>query len=119
MSRLLDAQGTVISQRILHLLPRLDVIRVENRTLDGQFHVQTIGAAARLLDLQVVVTDSGRYTIDSAYAIGAILRAEADGWYRSGVVQEAPEWQTLRPGPMVTRLYLATFTLAINAEGAV
>lgn len=119
MSRLLDAQNNLISEDIMRFLPRLEPIRVENRTLDGQYHVQTIGSGARVFDLQVIVTDSGRYTIENAWATGANLRAEVESWYRTGIVKAAPGWDLLRPGPMATRLYMATFTLAVNSEGVV
>jgi hypothetical protein len=119
MSRLLDSHGNVLSQHLIHWLPRMEPIVVVNRTLDGQYHRQTIGSAVRLFDLELIANDLERSAIQQAWATGALLRAEVEGWYRSGPLDAAPDPQLIRRGPMATREYLVKLTIAVNAEGAI
>lgn len=119
MNRLLDSSGTVLSLRLITWLPRLEPILVVNQTLDGQYHRQTIGSAARLFDLELLAYEAGRYAILQAWGSGGQLRAEVDDWYRLGPLRAEPESRLLRQGPMATREYHIKMTIAVNAEGAV
>lgn len=51
--------------RLIRVTPQQDTIRITNRLLNGQIHVQTIGQPVRMLIIEVQVDRAGRLTLEN------------------------------------------------------
>lgn len=110
---LYSAGGTLITPYV-NIVPKVDTIKVENRLLDGAFHVQTIGTGAKLLDVNLKVTkETLRARLDTAEMNGEEIRIEFDGTYWEGIIRESLEWEK------VARVFSTKFELLVVRTGIV
>lgn len=115
--RLLDASDNVITTTVLLALPQLEAIKIENRLLDGSYHYQTIGEPGTIVEVEVIVGETGRSTVDDAEAEAAPLTVERDTTYYTGILRSPVSWRLVRPGAEADRLYRGTFVMAVTEEG--
>jgi uncharacterized protein (UPF0254 family) len=69
-----------------------DVIKVTNRTLDGQYYVQIIGSPAALVNLDVCVDDAGKALLMQADADANLLRVTSSKGIFQGRILECGSW---------------------------
>ncbi len=117
--RLLDASDNVITTMIPLALPRLEGIKVENQLLDGSYHFQTIGEPGTIVEVEVIVGETGRSTVDESEAEAAPLTVERDTTYYTGILRSPVSWRVVRPGAVGDRLYRGTFVMAVTEEGSI
>ena len=110
-----DMENNVITPLVETALPRLDMIEIKNRTLDGQWHIQTIGTAAKILEVTANVTLLGKQTLDTIKSINDQLNVRFDGVSYVGIIDEQISYnrQAFPTGPM----FKATFKLLVLSEG--
>lgn len=110
-----DKNDTLITPLVETALPRLDMIEIKNKTLDGQWHIQTIGTASKILEVTANVTLSGKQTLDTIKSINDQLNVRFDGGLYSGIIDETISYtrQAFPTGPM----FKASFKLLVLSEG--
>ena len=93
MTGLYSATNDLIT-RYVNVLPKKDTIKVENRLLDGTFHVQTIGTSADLLDVKLqAVSEPVRARIDIAEATAEEVRIVFGNTYWEGIIRAPLSWE--------------------------
>ena len=111
---LYDQNNQLITDIVTDIIPRPDTVQIEHRTLDGQYHIQTIGTSATIVEVSCVVNITGKRTIDQICAIGAPVKIiEADKYY-IGVIRGVPDVEHLKPSN-----YRIDFTMLVQSEGAI
>ena len=93
MTGLYSATNDLIT-RYVNVVPKKDTIKVENRLLDGTFHVQTIGTSADLLDVKLqAVSEPVRARIDTAEATAEEVRIIFGNRYWDGIIRTSLSWE--------------------------
>ena len=93
MTGLYSATNDLIT-RYVNVVPKKDTIKVENRLLDGTFHVQTIGTSADLLDVKLqAVSEPVRARIDTAEATAEEVRIVFGNTYWEGIIRAPLSWE--------------------------
>lgn len=108
---LYEADNTLIT-RYANVLPRQEAIKVKNRTLDGQMHVQIIGTAVTLVDVELFVYAAGKAVIDTAEATGALVKVSDGTTTWTGTIAEPPWWEKKVRGK---GLYAATIIIEVTS----
>lgn len=94
-----------------------DIIEVKNRTLDGQWHIQTIGDAATLLDVKVHLKSNEKMLLDYIKSTSDLLKVVFDGRYYIGLIDGKIDYERHKfaEHPM----FGASFTLLVRGEGVI
>lgn len=111
MAELYDANDTIITSHIASVIPGYDTIKVINRLLSGQYHIQTIGAPARVCRIELTVAAAEKEIIDIAEAINEPVKVVGSKYY-IGTIREAPQWNRLAPDK-----YRTSLVLLVSDEG--
>lgn len=114
MSTLTNSSSVVISSNVIRVIPSYETIKVENRCLDGSFHVQTIGTPARICTVEFICLEAGKILVDTAEGSGESLTITGGSKYYTGIVRKSLDWSRVAPG-----LYKTTIVLLVNDEGDV
>lgn len=112
MTGIFDSAGLKITQ-FVNVVPSIDAVKVENRTLDGKFHVQTIGSHATLLEVVLFAeTEAVRAAIDTVCGTCELVRiiVENASWY--GIIRENTLAWEKKAGTFKT-----SFTLLVSSQG--
>lgn len=93
MTGLFDKQNLPIT-RFVSVIPKKDRVKVENRLLDGSFHIQTIGKAADILDVILFArNETVKKRVDEAEGRGEKLRIIVESKYWEGVIRKSLSWE--------------------------
>lgn len=118
-SMLYDDSDNLITDKIAESLITPQVIKITNSLLDGTYHIQSIGNAAKNISIACYVYEPGKAKIDNAYITDAHLKLMKDGKFYVGIIIKEPEWKLFLTGTEQKRIYLAKFTMNIQSEGVV
>ena len=116
---LYDSEDNLITNMIADVLILPDIIKVKNRLLDGTYHIQSIGAASKNINITCYTSEAAKAVIDEAYIENIPVKLTRDGNYYTGLIIDAPTWQRFSKGSADTRLYTAKFTINVQSEGVV
>lgn len=110
-----DKENNLISPLVETALPRLDIIEIKNKTLDGQWHIQTIGTPAKILEVTFAATLSQKKTLDLIKSTNDQIKVIFDGDYYIGLIDEPINYsrQAFPTGPM----FKGSFKLLVLSEG--
>jgi len=101
--------------RYVNIIAQKEAIKVENKLLDGSFHIQTIGAPADVLNMRIfVVGEETKEKIDEAEALCSEVTVVMNGKYWTGIIRSVPSWQRRS-----TNVYEAEMTLLVREKGVV
>lgn len=94
-----------------------DVIEVKNRTLDGQWHIQTIGTGATVLNVEAHLKLDEKSILDTIKRTTDSLKVIFDGKYYIGIIDGEVDYERLKfvEHPM----FEASFNLLVQGEGDV
>ena len=108
-------ENIIITPLVETALLRLDMIEIKNKTLDGQWHIQNIGTAAKVLDVTGHVRLYGKQTLDTIKSINDQLNVRFDGKSYIGVIDGEISYtrQAFPSGPM----FKVSFKLLVLSEG--
>jgi len=112
-----DSNNTVVTTHVQSALSRPDAIKIKNRTLDGQPHIQTIGTGATLVDVGAYFTMEEKLVLDSIFKLSTVIKVTFDGRYYTGIIDDTPSWSRLSPTNGI--VFAATFVLLVIDEGVV
>jgi len=112
-----DENDVLITQGVSMALSHPDVIEIKNRTLDGKYHVQTIGTAGTLLDVEASFTHAQKLIFETIKRASGEIKVVFDGRYYIGVIDGQPSLSRI---PNVDfPMFGGSFTLMVNEEGVV
>ena len=78
MNGLYQAGASVPFTRLVRITPQQDSLKIINRTLDGQQHVQIIGEPAKSLNIDVQVDRAGRLILEALDRTGGTFTIKDD-----------------------------------------
>lgn len=116
MMKLYDISNNRIDIVVSEGFPRYEAIKITNKLLNGRLMTQTIGTAAKYIDIKCAVREAGKNIIDSCYTMDDPLTLHRDGRYYTGLILKEPSYTVLLYREC-NRMYMASFTLAVNEEG--
>lgn len=100
--------------RVLSAVPRPDILELENRDLDGQFHTTQLGQGATIIDVVATLSYSAKLLLDNAKRNGAPIKVTKNGRYHRGLIRGELLYEERRPN-----LYRVQITILQQSEGAV
>ena len=113
MAGLYTTSDVLITDKVTSVIPDYEIQEVENRLLDGSFHVQTIGQPARTCAIELMVTSgAAKETIDTCKSIKTPVKVTGDGKYYIGTIRGVPQWTKNAPG-----IYQTSLVLLVTEEG--
>ena len=92
--------------------PVKEAIRITNRLLDGSYHLQVIGVAANILELELSASALAKTELEEAYLNGTKLKIVLASGIWTGSILELEKWSRL-----VSNYYKASGKFLITAEG--
>jgi hypothetical protein len=104
----------LITEGIQSVISRPDVIEIENRTLDGKRHIQSIGTGGTVLDVIAHFTMVQKLIFDSVKLTSSMLKIIFDDILYTGLISGEPGYERIPStiGPYFT----ITFLVAVQTE---
>lgn len=117
MTGLYDKNDVLITRLVDSAVASPDVIEVKNRTLDGQWHVQTIGTAAWMLNVKASLKSAEKDQLEAIKSISDQLKVIFDGRYYVGLIDGKVDYNRRKftEYPM----YEVTFTMLVTEKGGI
>ena len=110
-----DNNNNLITPLVDNALSYPDVIEVKNRTLDGQWHIQTIGTGATLLNVQASLKLNEKNILDAIKRNTDMVKVIFDNKYYVGIIDGKIDYER---GKFVEHpMFNASFTLLVQGEG--
>jgi len=101
--------------RYVKTLRRFEARQIWHTTLDGLPHVQTIGSATEVIDVDLWVDKAGKELIDRCQVTGEPVNVSdgIDTW--TGLIAEAPSWEKISrvKGIFTAKLLVRCFQPAV------
>jgi hypothetical protein len=110
-----DKNNVLITDLVEQALSRPDVIEIKNRTLDGQYHIQSIGDGATTLWVKAHLTFEQKAIVDNIKKTMSQLKVIFDGRYYIGLIDGELGYERIKTSdkPMFT----TAFMVAVQEEG--
>ena len=112
-----DKNDNLITRLVDNAHSYPDVVEVKNRTLDGQWHIQTIGNAATLLRVEAHLKLNEKSILDTIKRNTDSLKVIFDGKYYVGIIDGKVDYE--RRKFVEHPMFDASFTLLAQGEGDV
>lgn len=115
MIGLYTKEGILITRLVDTVVATPDVIEVRNRTLDGQWHIQTIGTSATTLSVKTSLTLAQKSQLDGIKRTSDQLKVVFDNKYYIGLIDGTVDYnyRKFTEYPM----FETTFTVLVREEG--
>ena len=115
MTGIYDKNDVLITKLVDSAVASPDVIEVKNRTLGGQWHIQTIGTAAKILNVKVTLTKDEKDLFDSIKSVSGQVKVVFDGKYYVGLIDGKPDYDRRKfpDGAM----FVTSFTVLVREGG--
>lgn len=110
-----DKNDNLITRLVDNAHSYPDIIEVKNRTLDGQWHIQTIGVGATLLSVKAHLTLNEKNILDVIKRNTDLLKVIFDGKYYVGTIDGKVDYE--RRKFMEYPMFGTSFTLLVREEG--
>lgn len=117
MIGLYDDDDILITNLVQSAISKPDFEEIKHRTLDGSWHIQTIGTAGTILEVKVNLTLADKEKIDSAKRTTTPLKVIFDGKWYKGIIDGEINYDR-RPFAEYP-IFPADFVILINEEGVV
>jgi hypothetical protein len=114
---LYDSNNILITHLMTKAMPISESILIKNKTLDGQWHVQTIGSEATSLNVIVNLTLPEKIILDGIKSITGDIKVIFDGFWYIGIISNNIDYDRTKytSGPM----FQATFTMLVSSKGVI
>lgn len=110
-----DKNDNLITNLVDSAISHPDVIEIKNRTLDGKWHIQTIGVGANLLDVRINLKLSEKNQIDNIKKVSDTLKVIFDKKYYIGLIDGNITYDRKKYSDYP--IFSASFTLLVLNEG--
>ena len=112
--------STMITPIVRSALSKPEVREVENYTLDGQYHLQTIGTGGSIVDVVAHCTLEQKLLFEQVFRNKSPITVTFDGQWWTGIAARQLQWYfDFNYSDEVGSIYTAQFTLLVQTEGAV
>jgi len=112
-----NKNNELITEVVSSATSKPDVIEIVNRTLDGSYHIQTIGTAGIKVDVIAYFTSNGKQILDGIKKVSDKIKVVFDGQYYIGLIDGELTWNRI---PNQSDTWFGTqFTLLVESEGVV
>lgn len=115
MIGLYDKNDVLITRLVENAVASPDVIEVKNRTLDGQWHIQTIGTAAWKLNVKATLKKNEKAVLDTIKGTSDLLKVVFDGEYFVGLIDGNIDYN--RRKFTEYSMFEVTFTMLVREKG--
>ena len=119
MNKLVDNDNNFITREISNVLISFDTNKIQNRLLDGTYHVQTIGDPIKVITINCNMSEDGKSRIDEAYNIDKPIRIDWYGKYYIGLINDYPNMSVYVKGSDIKRRYAVEIKLVVETEGLI
>lgn len=85
--------GTLITRMLVSVVPTPNVITIRNRTLDGRWHIQSIGDASLTVRVQGNLKPDEKDKLDLVYSNSELLYVIFDDKTYRGFIDEQIEYE--------------------------
>lgn len=110
-----DKNNSLLTEVVSSATSKPDVIEIVNRSLDGAYHVQTIGTAGTKVDVVAYFTKAQKALFDEIKRTSDSIKVVFDGQYYIGVIEGELSWNRY---PNQGDVWFGTeFTLMVESEG--
>lgn len=111
-----DKNGMVIAKSVFKALAKPDIVEIKNRTLDGLYHIQTIGTGGTSVDVTAYIEPQEKILLDTIKRRSApIMVVFCDESY-VGVIDGGLSYDRLSASNAL--MFAVTFTLLTSQEFA-
>jgi len=110
-----DANNNLISAGIQSAFETDDILEIKNRTLDGKWHVQSIGTGASMLTVKAHLLLAEKADLDANKRLTADVKIIFDDMYYIGIIDGAISYE--RQAFAVHPIFNTEFTLLVNEKG--
>ena len=110
-----DKNDNLITNLVDTALSYPDIIEVKNRTLDGQWHIQTIGTGATVLSVKAHLKLNEKNILDVTKRNTDLLKVIFDGKYYTGIIDGKVDYERRKFAEYP--MFGASFTLLVQEEG--
>ena len=115
MIGLYDKNDVLITRLVDNAVASPDVIEIKNRTLDGQWHIQSIGTAATTLTVKTNLKLEEKDTLDTIKRNSDTLKVIFDGKYYVGLIDGKVDYDRRKFAEYP--MFGASFTILVREEG--
>lgn len=110
-----DKNNVLITKLVDNAFSYPDVIEVKNRTLDGQWHIQTIGTSATILNVKAHLRLKEKDILDTIKRNTDLLKVIFDGKYYIGLIDGKVDYERRKFSEYP--MFGASFTVLVKEEG--
>lgn len=110
-----DKDNNLITRLVDTALSYPDILEVKNRTLDGQWHIQTIGVGATVLNVKANLKLNEKNIVDAIKRNTDLLKVIFDGKYFIGIIDGKVDYE--RRKFAAHPMFGASFNLLVREEG--
>jgi len=112
-----DSDDILITKAIQSAFTKTDLKEIKNKTLDGQWHIQTVGTAGITLSVTAKLKLEEKDILDAHKKISAPLKVIFDGKWYTGIIDDEIDYS--RESYSEHPMFPTEFTLLVNDEGVV
>lgn len=112
-----DKDNNLITNLVDTALSYPDIIEVKNRTLDGQWHIQTIGTGATVLSVKAHLKLNEKNILDIIKRNTDLLKVIFDGKYYTGIIDGKVDYERRKFSDYP--MFSTSFNLLVQGEGDV
>ena len=110
-----DKNDVLITKLVDTALSYPDVTEIKNRTLDGRWHIQTIGEGATVLSVKAHLKLKEKDTMDHLHRTKDLFKVIFDGKYYVGILDGKPDYDRMKSASYP--MFGCTFTMMVREEG--
>lgn len=110
-----DTHDVLITSLVDTALSYPDIIEIKNRTLDGKWHIQTVGEGATVLSVAAHMKLEGKNIMDGIRRNMEPFKVIFDSKYYIGVFDGKPDFERLKFSDFP--MFGVTFNMLVREEG--
>lgn len=112
-----DKNDVLLTEIVSSATAKPDVIEIVNRTLDGSYHIQTIGSNGTKVDVIAYMDHANKLLLDAIKSTGNTIKVVFDGRYYVGLIEGELTWNRLanQDAPM----FGTQFNLLVTSQGVI
>lgn len=108
-----DADNNLIIKAVFKALSKPDTVEVKNRTLDGNYHIQTTGLGGTTVDVTAYLDPSEKLVLDNIKRRSGIITVVFSGDSYTGVIDGGLSYDRLPASNAL--MYSVSFTLLVQS----
>lgn len=107
-----DSNDTMIVKAVFKALSKPDAVEIKNRTLDGNYHIQSVGLGGTIVDVTAYLDPSEKEILDNIKRTSGIIKVVFSGDSFVGVIDGGLSYDRLPASNAI--MYSVSFTLLVQ-----